>query len=107
MQFLQKYEDLEARAGVEVPRRLVGKDDGRIVDQGTGDRDALHLSARHLVALVLQTVAEAHRDEGLHRFLAPLRRTVGRIVHERKLDVLDGGRFRQEVIILEHKSHPF
>jgi hypothetical protein len=38
-------EDLACRIGVEVGRRLVGENDGRPVDHGTGDRQALLLAA--------------------------------------------------------------
>src|SRR5581483_10501868 len=44
----QQPEDLAARRGVEVPRRLVREDDRGPRDQGPRDRDTLLLAAREL-----------------------------------------------------------
>src|SRR5690606_36357366 len=57
---LEKLHDLLARAGVQVAGRLVGQQDGRVIDQGAGDGDTLPLTARELVRLVVHTVRQAH-----------------------------------------------
>ena len=49
IELLKEYEHLKRRAGIEVTRCLVSQQHGGIVDQGTGDGHALHLSTRHLV----------------------------------------------------------
>ncbi len=48
-----ELEDLGARLGVEVARRLVREDDSGLVDEGACDRDALLLAARELRGLWL------------------------------------------------------
>ena len=60
MQLLEEHQHLERRAGVEVAGGFVGQQYGRIVDQGTCNGYALHLSTRHLVRLVLQPVAQPY-----------------------------------------------
>ena len=49
--------DLVAGRGVELPGRLIGQDQDRVLDQGPGDGDALLLAARELVRPVVQAVA--------------------------------------------------
>src|SRR5919205_373641 len=56
--------------GVEVPRRLVGKDDGGAVDDGARQGDALLLAARECERLVVHLVFELEEAEG---FAAALR----------------------------------
>ena len=54
----QHFEHVEGSLGVEVASGLVGQDDIRVVEQGTGDGDALTFASReviwHVLALVLQ-----------------------------------------------------
>ena len=45
VKLIEERHDLEARLGVEVSSRLVGKNDGGVVNQGTGNGDALTLAA--------------------------------------------------------------
>ena len=59
---------------VEVPGRLVGEQDRRVVDQRARDRDALLLPARQLVRMVVGAVAEPDQLEHLHGALVPFGR---------------------------------
>ena len=56
--FLEQIHDLDRGLGIQRTRRLVGQEDIRIVYQRTRDRDALHLSAGHLIWLFVQLIAE-------------------------------------------------
>jgi hypothetical protein len=47
VQVAKQVEDLLARCGVEVARRFVGEQDAGAHYDGSGDRDALLLPARH------------------------------------------------------------
>ncbi len=47
--------------GVQVSRRLVSQDDGRVIDEGARDCDALHLAARELGYAVVPVV-DGQRD---------------------------------------------
>ena len=57
--------DLAAGLHVEGAGRLVGEDQARTADEGSGDRDALLLAAGELVGLRLQAFAEPHALEHL------------------------------------------
>ena len=105
MQLLEEHEHLERRTGVEVTGSLVGQQHGGIVDQRTGDGHTLHLSARHLVRLMFQTVAQAHGLQSLDGSLAALLGVIFRIVHQRQFDVLHSGGLRQQVIVLEDEAY--
>ena len=59
----QQLHDLLARFGVQVAGRLVGHDDGRVVDQRAGDGHALLLPAGKLVGAVVHAVAQPDRFE--------------------------------------------
>ena len=50
---------------IEVACRFVGEQDGRVVDERPGDRDALALAARELRRPVAEAVAEADAHEEL------------------------------------------
>ena len=51
--------------GVQVSRRLIGQDDGRVINEGACDGDALHLTAREFGYAVVPVV-DGQRD-GLQR----------------------------------------
>src|SRR5262245_2033143 len=57
---LEDAHDLFGRLRVEVTRRLVGEQHGRIVHQGARDGDALTLAAGKLVRTVVHAVLELH-----------------------------------------------
>ena len=56
-----KYSAVDAGARVQVAGRLVRQENGRLVDQGAGNRDPLLLAARELVREVVHAVAESYR----------------------------------------------
>ena len=102
---LEEHQYLERSAGVEIARGLVGKDDCGVVDQRPGYGYALHLSTRHLIALVVEAVAQPHGPQRLDGLLPAPGRRVGRVVHQRQLHVLDGGGLGQQVVVLEHEAY--
>ncbi len=103
VQPLEQAHDLRAGLRVEVARRLVGQDDGRLGDQRAGDGDALLLAARQLVGVVLQPVAQPDGFQRLAGPLTPLARTHAG-VDQRLLDVVDGRRAAQQVERLEDEA---
>src|SRR6476660_2379539 len=62
---LENVHDLDAGARIEVARWFVGKQDRGFVDQRARNFHALLLSARELVRVVVQALAEPHDLEGL------------------------------------------
>ena len=105
IEFLEEDEHLERGAGVEITRSLVGQDDGGVVDEGARNGHALHLTAGHLVGLVVETFAEADSPEGAYGTFAAFGRLDLGIVHEGQLDILDGCGLGQEVIVLEDEAN--
>ena len=67
VQPLEDAHDLDAGARVEVAGRLVGEEQRRLVDERARDGDALLLSARELVRVVVEPLAEADALERRRR----------------------------------------
>ena len=91
--------------GVQVSRRLVSQNDGRIIDEGTCDGDTLHLAARELGYAVVPMV-DGQRDglqrvHGAHFALATGYVGVG----QRQHDVFDNRQTRQQVEALKDKAN--
>ena len=70
------------------------------VDNGPGDRDALHLSARQLRRCVRFPAGEPDRGERFARTLVPLARADAAI-EQRELDVLERGRSVEQIEALK------
>src|SRR5262245_34588124 len=62
---LEDLHDLDRSAAVERARRLVGKDDRRMIDKRPRDRDALLLPARKLIRVIVLAPAQPDRFERL------------------------------------------
>ena len=89
LEFVEGLHHERSGCGVQVSRRLIRQDDGRIVDEGARDGNPLHLSARELGDAVVPVV-DRQRDglqrmDGAHLTLSP--RHVG--VRQRQHDVFD------------------
>ena len=83
---LEQRHDFRAGLGIEIAGRLVGQQDGRLVDQRAGDGDALALAAGKFVGLVMNAVGQADLRQRLQRHLAPfLGGHAG--INQRQLDV--------------------
>jgi hypothetical protein len=67
VQFLKEPEDLGARMAVEVPRRLVGEDDGGPGDERSCDRHSLALASGQLRRHVVETMAETDAPQRVRR----------------------------------------
>ena len=101
---MEGFHDERSRGGVQVSRRLVSQNDGRIVDEGACDGDTLHLAARELGYAVVPVV-DGQRDglqrvHGAHFTLA-----TGHVsVCQRQHDVFDNRQARQQVEALKDKA---
>ena len=105
MQLLEQREDGLPGGLVEVAGGLVGQDDGRLPDQGAGDRHPLPLPDRDLGRARLQPVAEPDRGQRLGRAFPPLPdRHAG--VEQPVGDVVQQGGVLGEEELLEHEPHP-
>ena len=100
---LEQVHDLHGRGGVEGAGGLVGEQDLWVVDEGAGDRDALHLAAGELARALVHVVCEAHAREGVQGAPAALGAAHPR-ERERELDVGEDGLVRDEVVALEDEA---
>ena len=99
----EEVEDLAAGLGVEVARRLVGEQQGRLVDERAGDGDALPLAARQLIRLMVHPVAQPDGGERLLGHDSALVAADLR-VDQRQLDVLQRRGAREEIERLKHEA---
>ena len=83
MQLLEQYQNLERGTGVQITRGFVCQDNRGIVHQGAGDGYALHLSAGHLIGLMLQSVAQSYGLQGFDGAPPPFGSRDGGVVHQR------------------------
>lgn len=65
IQLFENPHDLPGVRGIQISSRLVADDDLRIMDERTGDRDALDLSARQLVYEVVRFPQKSHLRQHL------------------------------------------
>ena len=105
VEFLEEDENLERRTCVEVSGCLVSKNDGRIVNQSTGNGYTLHLSAGHLVRLMIESLAEAHSLQRLNGTLLALLGTNRSVIHQWQLNILHTRGLLQKVIVLEDEAY--
>ena len=105
MQLLEEDENLEGGARVKVSSGFVRKDDRRVVDQGAGDGDTLHLSAAHLVALMLKSVTQSDGFQCLDRPSVSLLGGNASVVHEGEFDIFDSRGLGEQVVVLEDKTN--
>ena len=94
-------DDLLAGRGVEVPGRLVGEEEVRVVDEGAGDGHPLLLAARQFAGVVSQAVRE---PDGGELLAGPVERVGGARELARRGHVLEGGHGGNEVERLEHDA---
>ncbi len=103
IQILENPHHLETGFGIQIPRRLIGENNFRIIDERPCDGDSLFLSTRELIGEILRAVGHIHRSE---------RRSDTRIIilqhliiiEEWKLHIFKHRRLRQEIERLKHKT---
>ena len=60
MEAVKQIHDFFASGGIEISGRLIGQDNRGIIDQGTGNRDALPLAPGKLIGAMVHAVAQFH-----------------------------------------------
>ena len=104
MKFVKQFHYFCRSFGIKVSRRLVGKDDIRIVYQGAGDGDTLGLSARKLGRIVRQPVGDQKHFRDLSDFF------VIRLFPAQKRGndyIFTCGKPAEKIEVLENKSYLF
>src|SRR5439155_17976701 len=102
-QLPQYRNDLVGSLAVEVPRRLVGQQNARLVRQCARDRNALLLAAGELRRKVARTRRETDLLQQIRGAGATLR-VVQAQGHHRELDVLGRRQRRDQIEALEDES---
>ncbi len=105
VELLEEHQDFEAGAGIQVTGCLVRQNNGRVVDESARNGYALHLSARHLVALVLQAVGKSHGGECLDGCLAAHLGGVLAVVEQGQLHILHSRGLGEQVVVLEDEAY--
>ena len=100
----QDLHDLDAGLTVQGAGGFVRQEHLRIVNQGPGDRHALHLAAAELVGFLFHLVREADLLQGFRR-PAPAFLPADAGQGQRQLHVGQHRLVRDQVIALEHKAH--
>ena len=101
----EKLHHLEAGLRIQRAGGLVRQEDFRVIDQGPGDGDALHLPAAHLVRLLACLVPEADLFQGFQRALLPFL-PVDAGQGQRQLHIGQHRLMRDQVIALKDKADP-
>lgn len=100
---LEQLHDLDAGLAVQRAGGLVRQQDIRIVDQRTGNGNALHLAAGHLAGVLMQLIAQPHLLQRLGgAALALCARDAGN--GQGQLHIGQNGLMRDQVVALEHKA---
>lgn len=73
VQLAEQLHHLHTILGIEVTRRLIGKDDARFAYHGTGDGNPLLLTARKLMRIMLGTMTQLHLSQNFEHTLLALR----------------------------------
>ena len=105
IELLEENQNLKAGSRIQVTRCLVGKNHGRIVHQCSGDGYTLHLSTRHLVALMIESLAQSYSLQSFDGTLLAFFCADGRIVHQWQLYILYARGLRQEIVVLEDEAN--
>ena len=100
---LEQLHDLDAGLAVQRAGGLVCQQDIRVVDQCTGNGNALHLAAGHFAGVLVQLIAQPHLLQRLGgAALALCARDAGN--GQGQLHVGQNGLMRDQVVALEHKA---
>ena len=99
----QDLHDLNAGLGIQRTGRFIRQQDIRVVDQRTGNRNPLHLSARHLGRPFADLVAKPDLFQCFDGTAAAFCLTDPR-QGQCQLDVCQNRLVRNQVVALEHKA---
>src|SRR5437660_7208348 len=109
VQVAEQLDDLAPGSGVEVSGRLIGQQDARLIDQGTGDGGTLHLAAGQFARPMPEPLAQADSFQEFHApppqwltLAQPAPR--GMLDHLRHQDVFERIELRQQVVELEDEA---
>ena len=97
----QQIEHMGAVLGVEIARRFVGKNDGRLENEGASQGNALLLAARKLDGIVMHAIAEAYTAQQIGGCGAAVPRAVQLM---RQQNVFERGESRYQLKGLEDEA---
>src|SRR5207237_1434162 len=98
----KQRQNLVACLAIERPGGLVCQNQGRIVDNGTSDGDALLLAPRKLMGPMMLAMPQSDPVKGIVGSAMPFR-SANACISERQRDILQRARTRQQRRQLEHE----
>src|SRR5271157_206020 len=105
VELAQHFHDFITGGRVQVTGGFVGQDDVGVVDQRAGDGHALLLTPGELGRPVVDSIAQADQGGELDRSLVRLVADfTASLVRQRKLDILEHGVLRDQVVRLEDEA---
>ena len=90
---------------IEVARRLVGKDEVRLLHQSARDGNPLLFTAGEFPRLMMETFAQADFAQELCRFARDIRK-IALLDHGREARILQGCEFGQQMVKLKDEPDP-
>lgn len=102
-EFGEEGEDGETGLGVEISRGFVGEDDFGVIDEGSGDGDALHLAAAELERGIFEAIGETDAIDGGESAGGAFGGGDPRVDHG-ELDILEDIEFGEEIKGLEDEA---
>jgi hypothetical protein len=103
VELLEEAHNFDRSTSVQIPRWLIGEQQGRIIHQRPRDGDALLLSARQLIWVMVLARGETHERQRLAAALQPLPSRHVRI-QERQLHVFDRTGACEQVEALKYET---
>ena len=101
--FLQKVHDLHTCIRIQRTGRFIRQQNIRIIHQGTGNGNSLHLSARHLCRFFMHLITEPDFAQGILRPSSAL--TAGYTADgQRQFHIGQNRLVRDQIVALEHKT---
>ena len=91
VQLGKQIHNFHAHFGIKVSRRFIGKNNRRVIDDRPGNCNALLLTARKLVRLMIHALVQSDLFQRFHRPFPALFRRHLRINH-RQFDILQSRR---------------
>ena len=101
--FLEQFHDLHRRGSIQGAGRFVRQQDIRVIDQGPGNGNSLHLAAGHLVRFLVHLITQTDLAE---RFCCPLPAfTAGDAADgQRQFDIGQDRLMGNQIVTLEDKA---
>lgn len=104
VELCEEIHDLASCDGVEIPGWFIREDDLRVIEEGTGDGDALLLSSRELAGHTREFIGESESVHECRRSCESFG-GIGSRIDSRECDVFEGVETGEKIELLEDKTN--